>query len=45
MDKKLCKYEIANISKNEEDALKKAERLVKEQTGKDLILIAWEDKK
>lgn len=44
MDKRLCKYEIADISKKEQDALKKAELILKEETGKDFILIAWEDK-
>lgn len=34
-------YEIAQISKNEEDAIKKAENLIKEETGKDFVLIAW----
>lgn len=44
MDKKLnaSGYEIAHISENEENALKKAENLLKEETGKDYILIAWE---
>lgn len=35
-------YEIAKVSSIEEDAIKKAESLLKEETGKDYVLIAWQ---
>lgn len=44
MDKQVANtnYEIAKITSFEEDAIKKAESLLKEETGKDYILIAWQ---
>lgn len=36
------RFEIASIGKKEEDAIKKAENLIKEETGKDFVMIAWE---
>lgn len=44
MDKRLSNsaYEIAHVNDSEENAIKKAENLLKEETGKDFILIAWQ---
>ncbi|MBS5788497.1 MAG: hypothetical protein KIC98_11365 [Clostridioides difficile] len=35
-------YEIAKLGHPEESAIKKAEQLIKNETGKDLVIIAWE---
>ncbi|SFU57126.1 hypothetical protein SAMN04487886_106112 [Clostridium sp. DSM 8431] len=35
-------YKIADINSNEFKAIKDAENLVKKETGKDFVLIAWE---
>ena len=35
-------YKIAEINKEEIEAIKKAENLVKSETGKEFIMIAWE---
>ncbi len=35
-------YQIASITKTEEEAIKKAEADVKRETGKDFVMIAWE---
>lgn len=37
-------FEIAHVTQKEEDAIRKAENLIKEETGKDFIMIAWEKK-
>ncbi|MBC5996329.1 hypothetical protein H8923_06105 [Romboutsia hominis] len=37
-------FEIANLDSKEQDAIKKAEAQVKSETGKDIIMIAWEKK-
>lgn len=37
-------YSIASISKEDESAIKKAEALIKQETGKDFVMIAWEKK-
>lgn len=37
-------YKIAHITKQEEDAIKKAEATLKNETGKDFVVIAWEKK-
>lgn len=37
-------YEIAHVNKQEEEAIKKAEAILKSETGKDFIVIAWEKK-
>ncbi|MDD6769520.1 MAG: hypothetical protein SPJ62_09905 [Inconstantimicrobium porci] len=37
-------YKIADITEKENEAIKKAEDLVKKETGKDYVLIAWENK-
>ena len=37
-------YKIADITEKENEAIKKAENLVKKETGKDYVLIAWENK-
>lgn len=44
MDKRLSNsvYEIAHINDSEANAIKKVENLLKEETGKDFILIAWQ---
>lgn len=38
------KFEVAHIGQKEEDAIKKAENLIKQETGKDFVMIAWEKK-
>lgn len=35
-------YQIASITQTEEAAIKKAEADVKQATGKDFVMIAWE---
>ncbi len=35
-------YHIASISKAEEEVIKKAEKEIKDITGKDFVMIAWE---
>ncbi len=35
-------FHIANITKQEEEAIKKAESQLKSETGKDFVIIAWE---
>lgn len=35
-------YRIANLTKQEFDAIKKAEETIKNETGKDFVMIAWE---
>ena len=37
-------YKIADITEKENEAIKKAEDLVKKETGKDYVLIACENK-
>ena len=37
-------YQIASITKTDEDAIKKSESDLKKETGKDFIMIAWEKK-
>lgn len=37
-------FYIAHLTPKEEDAIKKAENLIKEETGKDFVMIAWEKK-
>lgn len=38
-------YEIAQVNEEEINVIKKAENLLKEETGKDYILIAWQKDK
>ena len=38
-------YIIANITSEEESLIKKAEQEIKNKTGKDLVMIAWQEKK
>ncbi len=35
-------YKIANLNQEQYNSVKKAEKLVKEETGKDFVMIAWE---
>jgi hypothetical protein len=35
-------YKIATINKKEEDEIKKAEKMIKDATGKELVFIAWQ---
>lgn len=35
-------YKIADLNKKEEDEIKKAEKMIKDITGKEFIFIAWE---
>lgn len=44
MDNKLSnsRYEIARINDSEANSIKKVENLLKEETGKDFVLIAWQ---
>lgn len=37
-------FEIAHVKESEKEAIQKAERTLKAETGKDFILIAWEKK-
>lgn len=37
-------YQIAHITKQEEEAIKKAEAVLKTETGKEFVVIAWEKK-
>ncbi|WP_294351131.1 hypothetical protein [uncultured Clostridium sp.] len=37
-------YKIADVNQKEFDAIKKAEELMKKETGKDFVLIAWNKK-
>ncbi len=37
-------FEIASLTSSEKAAVDKAEHLVKEETGKDYVMIAWEKK-
>ncbi|WP_297134651.1 hypothetical protein [Terrisporobacter sp.] len=37
-------YHIALITKEDEVAIKKAEEQIKQETGKEFIMIAWEKK-
>jgi len=34
-------YKIANVTESEFKAIKKAEKLMKTETGEDFVLIAW----
>lgn len=38
-------YKIANPNTKELDSIKKAENLIKNETGKDFVMIAWEKNK
>ena len=38
-------YKVAEVSKEEIEAIKKAEKLVRSETGKEFIMIAWEKNK
>lgn len=35
-------YKIADLNKKQYNSIKKAEDLIKEETGKDFVIIAWE---
>ncbi|MGL6104751.1 hypothetical protein [Romboutsia sp.] len=35
-------YKIADISKKDEEAIKKAENMLKNETNKNFVIIAWE---
>ena len=35
-------YKVAQVSKEEVEAIKKAENLIKSETGKELVMSAWE---
>ena len=37
-------FEIAKVKESEREAIEKAERTLKAETGKDFVLIAWERK-
>ncbi|MDO5516808.1 MAG: hypothetical protein Q4F66_04585 [Clostridium sp.] len=38
-------YKIADLDNKDFESIKKAEDLVKKQTGKDFVMIAWEKEK
>lgn len=38
-------YKIAKLDTKQYDAVKKAENLMKKETGRDLVMIAWEKEK
>lgn len=44
MDKCCCNkdYKIADITEKDKAAIKKAEAQIKSETGKDFIMIAWQ---
>lgn len=35
-------YKLANINEKECESIKRVEELIKNETGKDFVLIAWE---
>ncbi len=37
-------FQIAHLDSKEQDAIRKAEAQIKSETGKDIIMIAWEKK-
>ena len=37
-------FQIAEVKESEREAIEKAERTLKAETGKDFVLIAWERK-
>lgn len=37
-------FEIADITKKDEEVIKQAENMIKRETGKDIVMIAWEKK-
>ena len=37
-------FQIAEVKESERETIEKAERILKAETGKDFILIAWERK-
>ncbi|MEN8079385.1 hypothetical protein ABFP60_20740 [Clostridioides difficile] len=38
-------YKVAEVNKSEFEAIKNAEKLMKEETGRDFVMIAWEKTK
>lgn len=38
-------YKIADLDSKQYDSVKKAEKLMKDETGKDFVMIAWEKEK
>ena len=38
-------FHIANVTSADEAAIKKAEAEIKKETGKDFVMIAWEENK
>ena len=41
----VMEYKVAEVNKGEFEAIKKAEKLMKEETGRDFVMIAWEKTK
>ncbi|MGG7163495.1 hypothetical protein [Clostridium ihumii] len=37
-------YKVADVGSVEQEAINKCEKIVKEETGKDFVMIAWEKK-
>lgn len=35
-------FKIADINEKERESIKKAEQMIKEEIGKDIVLIAWQ---
>ena len=35
-------YKVADVTKEEVEAIKRAENLIKSETGKEFVMIAWE---
>ena len=35
-------YKVADVTKEEGEAIKRAENLIKSETGKEFVMIAWE---
>lgn len=40
----MTEFTIADIDEKDRQAIKKAEEMIKEETGKEIILIAWQSK-
>lgn len=38
-------YKIADLNEKQYNAVKRAEELIKEETGKEFVMIAWEKEK
>lgn len=39
----MTEFKIADVNDKEKEAIKKAEQAIKLETGKDIVLIAWQE--